>query len=178
MATTTKPIALDETLQRVANALEADSRYIVLPYVTASSGITLAINTGVYKAALASDGTFPSINAQNIAEMSAYYQFELELTVPSTAPATIYGPTMGGTAFDSTASYAVGDYVVYDNVEYVCVTAHTGAWDASHFKQAWVWLDGHGLPDPADLSGGETICISVRLDCTARTFLASVWRVA
>ena len=136
MATTTKPIALDETLQRVATALEADSRYIVLPYVTASSGITLALNTGVYKAALASDGTFPSIDAQNIAEMPAYYQFELELTVPSTVPSTITGPS------------------------------------------GWTWLDGHGLPDPADLSGGETICISVRLDCTARTFIASVWRVA
>lgn len=136
MATTTKPIALDETLQRVADALEADSRYIVLPYVTASSGITLALNTGVYKAALASDGTFPSIDDQNIAEMSAYYQFELELTVPSTVPSTITGPS------------------------------------------GWTFLDGHGLPDPADLSGGETICISVRLDCTARTFLASVWRVA
>lgn len=136
MATTTKPIALDETLQRVAAALETDARYIVLPYVTASSGITLALNTGVYKAALASDGTFPSIDAQNIAEMPAYYQFELELTVPSTVPSTITGPT------------------------------------------GWTWLDGHGLPDPADLSGGETIYVSVRLDCSARTFLASVWRVA
>lgn len=138
MATTTKPIALDETLQRVANALEADSRYIVLPYVTASSGITLALNTGVYKAALASDGTFPSIDAQNIAEMPAYYQFELELTVPSTVPSTITGPS------------------------------------------GWTFLDGHGLPDPADLSGGETICISCRMDCgaTGKPVLASVWRVA
>lgn len=178
MATTTKPIALDETLQRVADALEADSRYIVLPYVTASSGITLALNTASYRASIASDGTFPAIDAQNIATAAAYYQFEIELTVPSTVPSTIYGPTMGGAAFDSTASYAAGDYVVYDNVEYACVTAHTGAWDASHFKQAWVFLDGHGLPDPADLLGGETIYISVRLDCTVRTFLASVWRVA
>jgi len=129
-------LALDSTLQRVAAALETDSRYIVLPYVTASSGITLALNTAVYRSALNSDGTFPSVDGQNIPTAAAYYQFEIELTVPSTVPSTITGPS------------------------------------------GWVWLDGHGLPDPADLSGGETICISVRLDCTARTFLASVWRVA
>lgn len=151
----------------------------LLPYATSSSGVTLAPETAVYRSALASDGTFPTITDTGIPKaVAAYFQFELELDVPDTVPATIYGPTMGGTAFDSTASYEVGDYVVYDNVEYACVTAHSGEWDASHFKQAWVFLDGHGLPDPADLLGGETICISVRLDCTARTFLASVWRVA
>jgi len=129
-------LALDSTLQRVAAALETDSRYIVLPYVTASSGITLALNTAVYRSALNADGTFPTITATGIPTAAAYYQFELELAVPSTVPSTITGPS------------------------------------------GWTWLDGHGLPDPADLSGGETICISVRLDCTARTFLASVWRVA
>lgn len=147
-------------------------------YLAYASTTTLAPETAVYRANLANDGTFPTITATGIPSVSSYYQFELELTVPSPVPGTIYGPTMDGSAFDSTASYAVGDYVVYDNVEYACVTAHSGPWDASHFRQAWVWLDGHGLPDPADLSGGETIYISVRLDCTARTFIASVWRVA
>ena len=43
----------------------------------------------------------------------------------------------------------------------------------------WLWVDGQGLPDTADLVGGETVYISVRLDCAsdARSFLASVWRV-
>ena len=138
MASVTKPIALDETLQRVADALEADSRYIVLPYVTASSGITLALNTAVYKAALASDGTFPSIDGQNIPTAAAYYQFELELTVPSTVPSSLTGPS------------------------------------------GWTFLDGHGLPDPADLTGGEVIYISCRMDCgaTGKPVLASVWGVA
>jgi len=163
--------------QDISGKLDAAARNL-LPYAISVDDVILAPQIAVYRAALNSDGTFPTITDTGIPTEAAYYQFELELTVPSTVPATIYGPTMGGTAFDSTASYAVGNYVVYDNVEYACVAAHSGPWDASHFKQAWVFLDGHGLPDPADLSGGETICVSVRLDCTARTFLASVWRVA
>lgn len=105
----------------------------LLDYTT---GTTLALGTAVYRANLANDGTFPTIADSGIPTAAAYYQFELEMSVPSTVPSTITGPS------------------------------------------GWVWLDGHGLPDPADLTGGETICISVRLDCTARTFLASVWRVA
>ena len=108
----------------------------LLPYVTASSGVTLDPSTAVYRSALNADGTFPTITDSGIPTTAAYYQFELELSVPSTVPSTITGPS------------------------------------------GWTWLDGHGLPDPADLSGGETIYISARLDCTARTFLASVWRVA
>lgn len=129
-------LALDSTLQRVAAALETDARYIVLPYATAGDGIALALPTAVYRADLNADGTFPTITDTGIPTAAAYYQFELELTVPGTVPASITGPS------------------------------------------GWGWLNDHGLPDPADLSGGETIYISVRLDCTARTFLASVWRVA
>ena len=105
-------------------------------YLAYASTTTLAPETAVYRSALNADGTFPTITDSGIPTAAAYYQFELELTVPSTVPSTITGPT------------------------------------------GWTWLDGHGLPDPADLLGGETIYISVRLDCTARTFLASVWRVA
>ena len=105
----------------------------LLPY---ASTTTLSPGVSVYRSSLNADGTFPTVDATAIPTTAAYYQFELELTVPSTVPATITGPS------------------------------------------GWTWLDGHGLPDPADLVGGETICISVRLDCTARTFLASVWRVA
>jgi hypothetical protein len=104
--------------------------------LTYTSGTTLNPATAVYRSALNNDGTFPTITDTGIPAVAAYYQFELELAVPSAVPSTITGPT------------------------------------------GWTWLDGHGLPDPADLSGSETICISVRLDCTARTFLASVWRVA
>lgn len=41
-------------------------------------------------------------------------------------------------AFSSTASYAVDDYVIYNGVFYKCTTAHTGAWDASHFASTLV----------------------------------------
>lgn len=35
--------------------------------------------------------------------------------------------------FSSSASYAVGDYVTYNGALYRCTTAHSGAWNASHF---------------------------------------------
>lgn len=38
--------------------------------------------------------------------------------------------------FDSTASYTVGDYVMYDGVLYRCVTAHSGVWAAADFTAA------------------------------------------
>ena len=36
--------------------------------------------------------------------------------------------------FDATESYAVGDYCIYQSTLYRCITAHIGAWDASHFE--------------------------------------------
>ena len=45
-------------------------------------------------------------------------------------------------AFSDTISYAVGDYVIYNNVLYRCTTAHTaGVWVAGHFTQATVGGD-------------------------------------
>lgn len=42
-------------------------------------------------------------------------------------------------AFSDTVSYAVGDYVTYNNVLYRCTTAHTaGVWVAGHFTQVTV----------------------------------------
>ena len=42
-------------------------------------------------------------------------------------------------AFSDTISYAVGDYVIYNNVLYRCTTAHTaGVWVAGHFTQVTV----------------------------------------
>lgn len=42
-------------------------------------------------------------------------------------------------AFSETTSYAVGDYVTYNNVLYRCTTAHTaGVWVAGHFTQVTV----------------------------------------
>jgi hypothetical protein len=106
-----------------------------LPY---ASTTTLAPETAVYRSALNADGTFPTITDTAIPTSAAYYQFELELTVPSTVPSSITGPS------------------------------------------GWTWLDGHGLPDPADLIGGEVIYISCRMDCgsSGNPVLASVWRVA
>lgn len=36
--------------------------------------------------------------------------------------------------FDSASSYAVNDYVMYNNQLYKCIVSHTGAWNASHFE--------------------------------------------
>lgn len=36
-------------------------------------------------------------------------------------------------AFDDTSTYAVGDYVIYNDQLYKCITAHTGAWAALDF---------------------------------------------
>ena len=42
-------------------------------------------------------------------------------------------PTALGKTFSETASYAVGDHVMYSSVLYRCKTAHTGAWNAADF---------------------------------------------
>lgn len=45
-------------------------------------------------------------------------------------------------AFSEVTSYAVGDYVTYNNVLYRCTTAHTaGVWVAGHFTQVTVGGD-------------------------------------
>ena len=128
--------AIRSSIPDINGKLDATKRNMLDYESGGSTEIALSAQTAVYRGVLGTDGSFPYIEDSGIPTASAYYQFELELSVPSTVPSTITGPT------------------------------------------GWTWLDGHGLPDPADLSGGETICISVRLDCTARTFLASVWRVA
>lgn len=40
--------------------------------------------------------------------------------------------------FNSTTSYAVDDYCVYEGALYKCTTAHTGTWNASHFTETQV----------------------------------------
>lgn len=45
-------------------------------------------------------------------------------------------------AFSEVTSYAIGDYVTYNNVLYRCTTAHTaGVWVAGHFTQVTVGGD-------------------------------------
>lgn len=68
----------------------APSERNLLDYTT---GTTLAPQTAVYRAALNADGTFPTITDTAIPTASAYYCFELELSVPSTVPSTITGPS-------------------------------------------------------------------------------------
>ena len=36
--------------------------------------------------------------------------------------------------FSTTATYKVGDYVLYNNTLYRCTVNHSGAWDGSHFS--------------------------------------------
>ena len=40
--------------------------------------------------------------------------------------------------FSDTTSYAVGDFVIYNDSLYKCTTAHTGAWNASDFRETTV----------------------------------------
>lgn len=41
-------------------------------------------------------------------------------------------------SFDSTKSYAVGDYILYENSLYKCLTAHSGAWSANDFTETQI----------------------------------------
>lgn len=41
-------------------------------------------------------------------------------------------------AFDSSASYSIGDFVIYNSTLYICTNPHTGAWSASDFEQITV----------------------------------------
>lgn len=63
-------------------------------------------------------------------------------------------------AFSDTTSYAVGDYVTYNNVLYRCTTAHTaGVWDAGHFTQVTVGDDLEDLNAviPSDASSSNQL---------------------
>jgi len=75
--------------------------------------------------------------------------------------------------FDPTENYAVGAYVLYAGVLYRCTTAHTGAWDASHFEAVSVGGDiVNYLPTlfaPAGFglgTGGKQLTASDKLDHT------------
>lgn len=120
------------------------------------------------------------IVATGIPEGADYFAFEVEWSVPAGAT-SISGP-LSPDPFDATESYAVDDYCVYDGKIWRCEVAHTGAWDETHFLAmdgypvSCTWLDGGELPT-TDFAG-KTIYIAFRLDCTARTLLANVWRVA
>lgn len=120
------------------------------------------------------------IVATGIPAGADYFAFEVEWSVPAGAT-SISGP-LSPDPFDATASYAVDDYCVYDRKIWRCEVAHTGAWDESHFLAmngypvSCTWLDGGELPT-TDFAG-KTIYVAFRLDCTARTLLANVWRVA
>jgi len=52
--------------------------------------------------------------------------------------------------FDAAASYAIDDFCIYDGALYVCITPHSGAWDAAHFAE--VPVTGQ-IVVPAHLSG-------------------------
>ena len=88
MSYATKPLALDETLVRVAEALEGGST----PIQTRLTNI---------------DGSIAPI-------------------------------------FDATETYAIDDCVMYQDKLYKCTTAHTGAWDATHFTPTTAVSEGSG----------------------------------
>ena len=51
-------------------------------------------------------------------------------------PTDLFARVSDLAAFSTTKSYAVGDIAGYDGKVYKCTTAHTGAWNASHFTLA------------------------------------------
>lgn len=187
MATITKPVALDETLKRIAVAEEAkaaNANLIYLPIVgSLTDTIELAPEKAIYRATptiSTTTVTIPTPDISAIPVAAAYFCFELEIEVDDDAT-TLVGP-ISGVAFDSAAEYALGDYVIYGGKLYECTTAHTGAWEDADFTAvpdvalSWTFLEGGDLPDAAD-AAGKTLYISCRLDCTARTVVANVWRV-
>lgn len=52
-------------------------------------------------------------------------------------------------AFDAEESYAIGDHVSYNGLIYRCTAAHTGAWDADHFRRVTVGQELEALRDIA-----------------------------
>lgn len=75
-------------------------------------------------------------------------------------------------AFSEVTSYAVGDYVTYNNVLYRCTTAHTaGTWVAGHFTQVTV---GGELKYPYPSSGIITITAVSETTATATTTYTNI----
>lgn len=66
-------------------------------------------------------------------------------------------------AFDSTVSYAVGDYVMYNNQLYKCTTVHTGVWNSSHFELTTILecISSGGLLDVVDEPDAQDIADSI-----------------
>lgn len=128
----TQPAAKEYVDAGLAGKLNSSARNL-LDYAT---GTTLSPATAVYRTAATLSGTaatIPTPDATAIPTAAAYYCFELEVSVDSTAT-SLTGPS------------------------------------------GWTWLDGGELPTSG--FAGATLYIACRMDCTARTFLASVWRVA
>lgn len=63
--------------------------------------------------------------------------------------ADLTGVTDLAPLFSTTASYAVGEYVIYNENMYRCTVVHTGAWNANDFTQVTV---GGELTNKADIS--------------------------
>ncbi len=54
--------------------------------------------------------------------------------------------------FATSASYAVGDYVIYSDELYIATATHTGAWNADHFSKVTVGSELKSIK--ASISGG------------------------
>lgn len=84
-------------------------------------------------------------------------------------------------AFSDVVSYAVGDYVTYNNVLYRCTTAHTaGVWVAGHFTQVTVGNSFTSFPDyahPISIPNGATSWTATQ-DCYVDyTYMGSVGNI-
>lgn len=71
-------------------------------------------------------------------------------------------------AFSEVTSYAVGDYVTYNNVLYRCTTAHTaGVWVAGHFTQVTVGGSIARYNDELSLPGYYSNNVLIAIKATA-----------
>lgn len=78
-------------------------------------------------------------------------------------------------AFSEVTSYAVGDYVTYNNILYRCTTAHTaGVWVAGHFTQVTVGGDIASIDSkiPSTASSTEKLAY---VEYNPSTSLYSTW---
>ncbi|MBO7716082.1 MAG: hypothetical protein J6S85_21135, partial [Methanobrevibacter sp.] len=118
-------IAYDTSLKNKANtsnSFDSAVNYVVGDYCIYDGDLYRCINahTGAWVA-----GDFTKVTIGD----------ELQLKANKTELNTKADLTDLASNFDSTTTYAVGDYVIYNQDVYRCTSAHTGGWNVSDFTK-------------------------------------------
>lgn len=139
------------------------------PMPDADYDVILGINTPEVTASVAYDKTVSGfkVKVENVSSVTYAGRIELSWqafklmtdTVHEADSAHIAQNTANfAPAFSEVTSYAVGDYVTYNNILYRCTTAHTaGTWVAGHFTQVTVGGDFVGQGSAPTLDNGTRI---------------------